>query len=183
VICDGMLWDSCAEPCYEYSSGSWSVPPYFKVVFAYPERLEKPDGLVRADGMEQWLLDWEGTKAGAEPLEISGRIDVLMPQVLKLSVAGPTLVGRATRAVSSMEGHLKEYDVATFSSYAALRDALSASGGKATEDLVSAIDAVLETPAMAERVGHIRLAEARERFRREMSGAAAEAPATRRQGR
>ena len=170
VIHDGKLFKACDEPAWRYSGGSFSGGHYLKPVFADSADPYQPESLVRADRLDDFLA---GFPEDNRP-ERWGAIEVLMPQMLRLSDV-PGFLASATRVNEILSGHLKEATVEQFSAYAGLRDALKECGGKATEDLLLAVDAVLDTPEFAERASWAKLSQHRERVRREIVGA--EAPA------
>jgi hypothetical protein len=164
VLCDGVVYDECGEPCWKFVNG-WTV----EAALSGRETAEEPDSFWRADKLCDLA---ERHPDGTEPNRL-GEIEVLRPDLLRLAPEAAALRQRAAEAMGYVSGgDLKTATKAWFSAYADLRDALAETpAGEVSEPLVDAVLAWLECDEKGWGPGR-RLADAYERWKKAfLSGA------------
>lgn len=161
VICDDQIYVRCTEPCYRFVNGGFNHS-YFRVEFVDPQNPTKPETVIRADRLDEYVA---AKYPERDPPGVYGHLECLMPEVLRLSVAGPALIAASESVKEAISRYLVTASIEEFGAYAALRDSLAKCGGTVDEDLLAAVDSMMDFPKWAEKAGWVQLPEKREAFR------------------
>lgn len=175
VVCGDKVFERCGEPYYRHHAGSGRYE-YFSVETASEDgTLEDPVSAVRADRLDPWRA-----RLG-DRFHVTGTIEVLMPEVLRLKVSELALLDVTDTVVGSLANHAAGATIDEFRVYADLRDALAACKKKVTENLVEAVDTLLESGLHEDVHGMGVLKDKRREFREDLLAepAPARAPALR----
>jgi hypothetical protein len=143
LLVGGILYEAGVEPVYlvDWHHAFTSV----KAVRMDRAGSQDPSLVFRADRREE-AVEAARRMGGEVHDRHVATIEVLMPEVLRYDDETPAFMAVAGHALDRAERHLKEADVAFFSAYARLRDAIRSGGGpepdvrEAAEGLAAEID-------------------------------------------
>jgi hypothetical protein len=151
VICDGRFWTPSPEPCWVLD-GRGHPSASLELIHEYHISRAGSQAIFRADEVKAVLealnsgSENRGRLGKASP-DLQGRVEVLLPDTLKLQAAFITLFGVIKNFLASERRDVHGYSRGAMLAYADLRDAFAAAEegvvGETSMDLISAAVAMV----------------------------------------